>query len=132
MITYSFKKHLYFLNMNSSAITTLSDGAKNNNTMQNGSKRNGLLPDGTKSNFIKSPMFIGICIVIGLIIMVVLYVVFTQQKNGLFNTSSKNNSKNSSKNSSKNKLDNMPKLNIKLATNDSEINNLINNINSGL
>ena len=118
--------------MNSSAITTLSDGVKNNNTMQNQAKRNGILPDGTKSNFIKSPMFIGICIVIGLIIMVVLYVVFTQQKNGLLNTSSKNNSKNSSKNNSKNMLNNMPKLNIKLATNDSEINNLINNINSGL
>ena len=77
-----------------------------------------------KPPFIKSPIFIGICIVIGLIIIVILYVVFTQQKSNLSNLS------NLSKDKSKNKL--LPKLNIKLATDDSEINNLINNINSEL
>lgn len=101
----------YFLKMSNTNQSTIQSSADQLN-----------LVDNKKPPFIKSPIFIGICIVIGLIIIVILYVVFTQQKSDLSN------------NKSKNKLSNevLPKLNIKLATDDSEINNLINNINSEL
>jgi len=68
----------------------------------------------------KSPIFIGICIVIAVVIMVVLYVVYTSS------------TKQPDKSDQSNKLTDkapLPKLKIKLATNDFEINNLINKIN---
>lgn len=68
----------------------------------------------------KSPIFIGICIVVVIAIMVVLYFVYTSS------------TKQSDQSDQSNKLADkapLPKLKIKLATNDFEINNLINKIN---
>ena len=71
----------------------------------------------------KSPIFIGICIAIVVVIMVILYYVYTSMSN-------KDKSSNKLSDKAPDKLKSKePKLNIKLITNDYEINNLINKIN---
>jgi hypothetical protein len=97
-----------------------------NNTQSNIASTNiASTNNATKQPFIKSPIFIGICIVIGLIIIAVVYYMFihnnstSDTKKGLFNRQKNNNT-------------NLLKINIKPATNDTEINNLVNNINSSL
>jgi len=74
----------------------------------------------------KSPIFIGICIVIVVGIIIILYYVYTSMSRG-----SKAATHGSTDIASRGPMESkdMPKLNIKLITNDYEINNLINKIN---
>jgi|688.fasta_scaffold05320_28 hypothetical protein len=78
-----------------------------------------------KKNFTKSPIFIGICIAIVVVIMVILYYIYTTTSRGSTTTSHGSDTKAREPD----ELKNAPKLNIKLITNDYEINNLINKIN---
>ncbi len=71
----------------------------------------------------KSPIFIGICIVVVIAIVIIIYFIYTKSAE-----STKSSSNTPNKLSDK-APPTLPKLNIKLATNDFEINNLINKIN---
>jgi hypothetical protein len=83
-----------------------------------------------KKNFTKSPIFIVVCIAIVVIIMVILYYIYTTTSRGSTTTShGLDTTKRGSDALGPINSKNAPKLNIKLITNDYEINNLINKIN---
>ena len=86
-------------------------------------------PNPPKS-FTQKPIFIVICVVIVLAIMGILYFIYTQsdKKNELDTKDTKSSIKDTKDTKDTKDI----KLNIKLATNDSEINNLINKINTSL
>jgi cell division protein FtsN len=76
----------------------------------------------TKKFNTKSPIFIGICIVVVIAIVIIIYFIYTKSAES---TKSSSNTPNKLSD----KAPTLPKLNIKLATNDFEINTLINKIN---